>query len=143
MKKSETNALTYDITLLFSVLFLVGIGIVMVYSASSALALKQFGSDYYFLKRQALFSLMGMIALVTCGHIPLSVYRSLAYPLLGIVIILLLLVPFSNLGITAGGAKRWLSIMGFSFQPSEIARLAMVFPGSTCLDLGQRLIILR
>ena len=126
MKNSETTALTYDITLLFSVLFLVGIGIVMVYSASSALALKKFGSDYYFLKRQALFSLMGMIALVTCGHIPMAVYKSLAYPLLAIAILLLLLVPFSNLGVTAGGAKRWLSIMGFSFQPSEIARLTMV-----------------
>ena len=72
MKRAETTALTYDITLLFSVLFLVGIGIVMVYSASSALALNKFGSDYYFLKRQALFSLMGMIALVACGHIPMQ-----------------------------------------------------------------------
>jgi len=43
MKQSKSPALTYDITLLFSVLFLVGIGIVMVYSASSALALKKFG----------------------------------------------------------------------------------------------------
>jgi cell division protein FtsW len=126
MKKSETTALTYDITLLFSVLFLVGIGIVMVYSASSALAFKKFGSDYYFLKRQALYSLLGMMALVTCGHIPLAVYRSLAYPLLGIAMVLLLLVPFTSMGVTAGGAKRWLSIMGFSFQPSEFARLAMV-----------------
>jgi cell division protein FtsW len=126
MKKTESTALTYDITLLFSVLFLVGIGIVMVYSASSALALKKFGSDYYFLKRQALFSLMGMLALVACGHIPLTVYKALAYPLLGISIVLLLLVPFSNLGLTAGGAKRWLSVPGFSFQPSEIARLAMI-----------------
>jgi cell division protein FtsW len=126
MKNTESTALNYDITLLFSVLFLVGIGIVMVYSASSALALKNFSSDYYFLKRQAFFSLMGMIALVVCGHIPLSVYRSLAYPLLATALILLLLVPFSNLGVTAGGAKRWLSIMSFSFQPAEIARLAMV-----------------
>ena len=126
MKNSESTALNYDITLLFSVLFLVGIGIVMVYSASSALALKNFSSDYYFLKRQAFFSLMGMLALVACGHIPLSVYRSLAYPLLATALILLLLVPFSNLGVTAGGAKRWLSIMSVSFQPAEIARLAMV-----------------
>ncbi|MEA3428052.1 MAG: hypothetical protein U9Q84_02290, partial [Thermodesulfobacteriota bacterium] len=46
----------YDVKLLFPVLFLVGIGIVMVYSASSAIALKKFGSDYYFLKKQVLFS---------------------------------------------------------------------------------------
>jgi len=122
----RTQAMRYDITLLFCVLVLVGIGIVRVYSASSALALKKFGSDTFFLRRQALFSLMGLLALVICDHIPLHVYKSLAYPLLGIAVILLLLVPFSQLGMSAGGAKRWLSIMGFSFQPSEIARQAMV-----------------
>lgn len=126
MKKASSKIMSYDITLLFSVLFLVGIGIVMVYSASSALALKKFGSDYFFLKRQALFSMMGMLALVVCSHIPLGIYRSLAYPLLIVATVLLLLIPFSSLGVTAGGAKRWLSIMGFSFQPSEVARLAMV-----------------
>jgi len=44
----------YDLTILFPVLFLVGIGIVMVYSASSALALKKYGTDYYFLKKQVI-----------------------------------------------------------------------------------------
>ncbi|MCJ7539655.1 MAG: FtsW/RodA/SpoVE family cell cycle protein, partial [Desulfobacterales bacterium] len=52
--------LQYDITLLFPVLFLVGIGIVMVYSASSALALKKFGTSYYFLKKQSIFALLGI-----------------------------------------------------------------------------------
>lgn len=126
MKKTESTALTYDITLLFSVLFLVGIGIVMVYSASSALALKKFGSDYYFLKRQALFSLLGLVGLVICGHFPMNLYKSLTYPLLGLSLILLGLVLVDNFGLTAGGAQRWMSIKGFSFQPSEIARLAMV-----------------
>ncbi len=124
--QSQDRTMRYDVTLLFCVLFLVGIGIVMVYSASSALALKKFGSDTYFLKRQALYASMGLLALVLCGHIPLGIYRSLTYPLLGIAIILLLLVPFSQLGITAGGAKRWLSFMGVSFQPSEVARQAMI-----------------
>ncbi|MBW1889358.1 MAG: FtsW/RodA/SpoVE family cell cycle protein, partial [Deltaproteobacteria bacterium] len=80
MKTDQST--TYDITLLFSVLFLVGIGIVMVYSASSALALKKFGSGYYFLKRQAFFSLVGIITLVVCGHIPFKTYRILTYPIL-------------------------------------------------------------
>ena len=51
----------YDVRLLFPVLFLVGIGIVMVYSASSAVALKKFGADFYFLKRQAAFAFLGVI----------------------------------------------------------------------------------
>ena len=49
----------YDARLLFPVLFLVGIGIVMVYSASSALALKKYGSSYFFIKKQAVFALVG------------------------------------------------------------------------------------
>ena len=54
-------ALTYDVKLLFPVLFLVGIGVVMIYSASSTLALKKFGNEYYFLKKQALFAMIGIL----------------------------------------------------------------------------------
>ena len=57
-KKQQTHNTAYDIQLLFPVLFLVGIGIVMVYSASSALALKKFGSDYFFLKKRPLLFMM-------------------------------------------------------------------------------------
>ena len=63
MTKDAVNrqVFQYDLRLLLPVLFLVGIGIVMVYSASSALALKKFGSDYFFLKKQAMFSLIGIM----------------------------------------------------------------------------------
>jgi cell division protein FtsW len=126
MKKTESQAISYDITLLFSVLFLVGIGIVMVYSASSALALKKFGSDYYFLKKQALFSVIGIVALVICGHVPFRAYRVLTYPILVVAIVLLAAVQIPAFGITAGGSMRWLRIGSFSFQPSEFARFAMI-----------------
>ena len=126
MKQPETMTFSYDTTLMFSVLFLVGIGIVMVYSASSALALKKFGSDYYFLKRQACFSLLGILAMVACRHIPLHLYKILTYPLLLLSMLLLVLIQVSSFGVSAGGAERWLNLMGFSFQPSEIARLVMI-----------------
>jgi cell division protein FtsW len=126
MKQADTMKFSYDATLMFSVLFLVGIGIVMVYSASSALALKKFGTDYYFLKRQACFSLMGILAMVACRHIPLKVYKALTYPLLLLSMALLVLIQVSGFGVSAGGAARWLNFMGISFQPSEIARLAMI-----------------
>ena len=57
-EKQTPNDASYDIGLLFPVLFLVGIGIVMVYSASSAVALKKYGSDFLFLKKQAFFALI-------------------------------------------------------------------------------------
>jgi cell division protein FtsW len=119
-------AQTYDGPLLFAVLFLVGIGIVMVYSASSVLALKKFGSGFYFLKKQALFSLVGIVALVACSHIPYRIYRSLTYPILFLALGLLIAVLVSGLGLAAGGSMRWLRLGPLTFQPSEAARLALI-----------------
>ena len=116
----------YDLHLLFPVLFLVGIGIVMVYSASSALAMKKFGSDYYFLKKQAVFALVGICALVLGRHVPYRAYRPLAYPLLAIALVLLAAVLLSPLGVTAGGSSRWLRLGPLRFQPSEFARFALI-----------------
>ena len=116
----------YDIQLLFPVLFLVGIGVVMVYSASSAMALKKFGSDYFFLKKQAFFTLLGIIVLVVCRHFPYTFYRPLSYPVLFLSLVFLIAVFIPQLGLSAGGATRWLRIGSFTFQPSELARFALV-----------------
>ena len=123
---ARSVATAQDAQLLFPVLFLVGIGIVMVYSASSAIAVKKFGSDYYFLKKQAVFAVIGICALVACRHIPYTVYRPLAYPLLALSILLLAAVLFSPFGVTAGGSSRWLRLGPIRFQPSEFARLALI-----------------
>jgi cell division protein FtsW len=118
--------LTYDTKLLFCVLFLVGVGLVMVFSSSSALALKQYDTSYYFLKRQSIFSVLGILALVVCSHVPYRIYRLLAYPILLAAIAALLMVQFSSLGVSAGGARRWLDLGFLRFQPSELARQALV-----------------
>jgi len=124
--KAPRQSINYDIQLLFPVLFLVGIGIVMVYSASSALALKKFGSGYYFLKKQAIFALLGIVVLVTCRHFPYRFYRSLTYPFLVFSVILLAAIKLSGFGYSAGGSARWLRFGAFSFQPSEFVRFALV-----------------
>ena len=124
--KAPRQSINYDIQLLFPVLFLVGIGIVMVYSASSALALKKFGSGYYFLKKQAIFALLGIVVLVTCRHFPYRLYRSLTYPFLVFSVILLAAIKLSGFGYSAGGSARWLRFGAFSFQPSEFVRFALV-----------------
>jgi cell division protein FtsW len=123
---SRAPSTAYDVQLLFPVLFLVGIGIVMVYSASSALALKKFGSDYFFLKKQAAFALLGICVLVLCRHVPYRAYRPLAYPLLAIALALLVAVLVSPWAVTAGGASRWLRLGPVQFQPSELARFALI-----------------
>lgn len=116
----------YDARLLLPVLLLVGFGIVIVYSASSELALKKFGSDYYFLKKQAFFSLLGLIILVLCRNVPYKIFRYLTYPLLILALFSLIAILATGFGYSAGGAKRWIRIGGLGFQPSEFARFALI-----------------
>jgi cell division protein FtsW len=125
-KRNGVQPVVYDLGLLFPVLLLVGMGIVMVYSASSALALKKFGSGYFFLKKQAMFSLIGIVVLVLFSYIPFRLYRVLVYPALVAAIAMLVAVVFTGLGVTAGGSARWLQLGPVQFQPSELARLALV-----------------
>ena len=125
-KRNGVQPVVYDLGLLFPVLLLVGMGIVMVYSASSALALKKFGSGYFFLKKQAMFSLIGIVVLVLFSYIPFRLYRVLVYPALVAAIVMLVAVVFTGLGVTAGGSARWLQLGPVQFQPSELARLALV-----------------
>ncbi len=125
-KNQTSSAAAYDIQLLFPVLFLVGVGIVMVYSASSAVALKRYGSNYLFLQKQALFALIGIVALVGCRHIPYRWYRPLTYPLLACALLFLIAIQVTDLGVSAGGSARWLKIGILTFQPSEFARFALI-----------------
>ncbi|MFP4032691.1 MAG: putative lipid II flippase FtsW [Desulfococcaceae bacterium] len=115
-----------DARLLFPVLFLVGIGLVMVYSASSALAQEHFGSDTHFLRRQAVFFALGLVGLFAARRFPLRWLRKLAYPLLALSLLLLMAVFFPALGKSAGGATRWLRVGSFTFQPAELARFSLV-----------------
>lgn len=125
-RKIREQFFYYDVKLLFPVLFLVGIGIVMVYSASSALALKKFGTNYYFLKKQMFFALLGIVALVLCSHLPYRLFSSLTYPLLILALVFLAATLISGFGHSAGGATRWFRLGSFTFQPSEFARFALV-----------------
>ncbi len=117
----------FDYTLLLTTLLLVGIGLTMVYSSSAILAREKFGDDYFFLKREIISVLLGFVALLIGKNTPLSLFRRYTYPMLALAIGLLVLVHIPGLGVTAGGATRWLSIAGFSFQPSEFAKIALVF----------------
>ncbi|NVM22386.1 MAG: putative lipid II flippase FtsW [Desulfobacterales bacterium] len=116
----------YDRFLLLAVLLLLGIGLVMVYSASSVVAAKRFGSDTYFFERQAAYALAAILLLICCRYVPYTFYMTMAYPLLGAALVLLVVLYVPGIGHEVGGAKRWLRFFGVSFQPSEFARLALI-----------------
>jgi len=117
---------TFDFYMFLPVLLLVGIGVVMVYSASSALALKKFGSDTYFLKKQAIYAFMGILLLLAAYRTPIRTLRHLTYPLVALTLVMLFAVHIPAFGFSAGGATRWLNIGGISFQPAEFARFVLV-----------------
>ncbi len=124
-KKTKTEP-GYDKFLLLGTLLLLSVGVVMVYSASSVIAQQKFGSDLYFLKRHVLYALTAILVLITCRYVPYPVYKKLAYPILGLAFVLLIALYIPRLQHSVGGANRWLRVFGVSFQPSELARLALI-----------------
>lgn len=123
-KKRGQSEYFFDYSLLFIVLFLVGFGLVMLYSTSSYKAAQDFGRSTYFLEKQLFATIVGLVMMIVVANIPYHFWEKFA--LLGYtvsVVLLLLIIPF---GKEANGAKRWLIIAGMSLQPAEVAKLAMI-----------------
>lgn len=113
----------YDLWLLGAVLALLGIGTVEIYSATAAESLTQFGSSSHFLQRQILYVTVGGFALWFGARLDYRRLRAWTYPLLLLAIFLLA----AALGTPArNGATRWIPLGPFTFQPVEIAKLALV-----------------
>jgi cell division protein FtsW len=123
--KQSTNR-RMDPLLLFAVLILVGLGIIMVYSASFVIAGQRFGDPYHFLKKQAVAAGLGISLLFLAARIDYHRWRILAVPLLLLSGFLLLLLILPGIRHQIGGSTRWLRFSFFSFQPAELAKLALV-----------------
>ncbi|MCP3057981.1 putative lipid II flippase FtsW [Myxococcus sp. K38C18041901] len=116
----------FDPILLCAVLALVTMGLVMVYSASAVLAQDKLGDSLYFFKRQVTAAGMGLVAMAVAMKVGWRKLARWAYPLLLAAIVLLVLVAIPGIGSTAGGARRWIRLPGFSLQPAEVAKFAWV-----------------
>jgi cell division protein FtsW len=118
----------HDYILIYICLALVVIGWIMVYSSSAVVAQMQYHDSFKFLKKQLLFSLIGLIAMVGVMRIDYRRLRDLTYPILCLSILLLIvvLIPALGLSLRVGVARRWLATPWFTFQPSEIGKLALV-----------------
>ena len=129
----------FHYTLLFIVLFLLGFGLIMVYSTSSYEASMSASLNYdeaYYLKHQAAATALGLVAMMVVSRIPYHFWEIFALPgyLVSAVLIALVMTP---LGITANGATRWLNL-GVSVQPAEIAKLCMIlFLASFICKMGK------
>lgn len=120
------NRMAPDFWLMSSVLGLLAIGIVMVYSAGSVLAFHDYGDSFYFVKRQLLFAVLGLAAMFFMMNLD---YRHLRkYAKLGLLgcFVLLIIVLIPGIGVVRGGARSWLGISSFGIQPSEFMKLGMI-----------------
>ena len=117
-----------DLPFLLLTLLLTGVGLVMVFSASFPSAYYETGDGTYYFKRQLIFAVLGLFAMVVMSRINYQRLRGASKLLLGFAVFLLVLVivPKNPLAITNNNATRWLGTQSFSFQPSEIAKLAVV-----------------
>ncbi|HVA33826.1 MAG TPA: putative lipid II flippase FtsW, partial [Candidatus Baltobacteraceae bacterium] len=128
-------------TVLFAVVaMLVAIGLVMVFSASSAVAYAEHGDIAFYVKRQLIWLVFGAVAAYFVYRIDLQKLRRLAPYLLVAAIVGLLLVFVPHVGLGVNGGRRWIGVSSLSFQPSEFAKLALVVYLSAMLSTrGERI----
>jgi cell division protein FtsW len=122
----KTAVLSYDVTVLLPVLLLTGIGIAMVYSASSAIALHDYKNEYYFFSRQLISAGLGILAFLIGRYIPYQMYRRTSYLLFLGAMGLLAVVLVEGMGREVKGSVRWIEFFWFRFQPVELARFALI-----------------
>lgn len=124
-KKKTEKKKAVDFTLFLSIMVLVFIGIIMVFSASWPEAMQKFDNGYYFLRKQLTSASLGFFVLIILMNIDYRYYKKFALPIFLIAIILGLLI-FSPLGVEQKGARRWLQIVGFRFMPSDLIKLGSI-----------------
>ncbi|MBF0413030.1 MAG: putative lipid II flippase FtsW [Desulfamplus sp.] len=126
--------------ILFPVIILAGLGIIMVHSASASISMTEHGTALYYVKKQFIFCAMGIVIMVIASMIPYKLLNSLSYLIFFSAVVSLLAVQIPGLGIKAGGAYRWLNLGGFTFQPSEFAKLALIIFLGYSLNKKQEMI---
>ena len=124
LKKSKCRNDIIVISLLVGLLVI--FGCIMVYSASFYSANYHYGNRYFFLFKQLLGVVLGVFAMIALTFIDYHLLNKYKWLIVGGTFLLLALVFVPGLGMESYGAKRWVSLLGFSIQPSEIAKFALV-----------------
>ena len=136
MRDVQKTDTLVDLPFLLLTVLLTALGLVMIYSASYARALYETGDSAYFFKRQLVFSLIGIAAMLGISRVKPRLIRKLAFPLLGASVLFLALVFVPGIGQSENGATRWVRL-GISFQPSEIAKLGVILSYAAMISAFQ------
>ena len=125
IKKEWQKADFYDYNLLSVVIVLICFGLLMLYSASSYEAAMQWNDDMYYFRHQALISLLSVVVAFLISRMDYHLFLRWSPFLFVLSLVLMAMVKYSRFGVEAGGSKRWLNF-GIQFQPSEIAKIALI-----------------
>lgn len=124
-KPRKKKADYYDYNLLAAVILLICFGLVMLYSTSAYSAQLKFGDDMYFFRRQAIISAGAIVFAVVISRWNYHLLIPVSGMFFVVALILMAMVRYTPLGVSAYGSRRWLKI-GMQFQPSEIAKIAVI-----------------
>ena len=125
---------TFDIPFLLILLLLLSYGLIMLFSAGYAVALYRRGDAYTYIRPQLLFAALGVLAMYAASLVDYHVWHRLAWPMLGISLLLLAIVLFMP---EYNGCKRWIVLPGLgTLQPSEIAKFSIVLVFSHIISLN-------
>lgn len=108
------------------VVLVAAFGVLMVYSASYYAAEKQFGDAFYFMKKQLVGFILGIVAMLAAGFFPYRNLKKLKWPALIVSLVLLAVVFVPGLGVENYGATRWIGLGPITIQPSEIAKFGFI-----------------
>lgn len=125
--QTKTKRGTPDFQLLILTLLLVGFGLVMVFSSSSSIAIAsdKFNNDaLYFTKKQLMWAIIGLFGMFFAMNIRFNKYKKLYAPFFLLTTVMLVIVLIS--GAVLNGARSWIHIFGFSLQPAEFAKIAII-----------------
>lgn len=134
----ETNQLRLNFSkkdnlLIVAVMCLAGFGLIMIYSASAMTALQKYGDSFYFLKRQSVWIIISVTAMLLISRIDIDLWKRLHIPLIIVSVMFLLLVLIPGVGAEINNSRRWFRLGPLSFQPSEMAKVSVIIYLSTYL----------
>ena len=125
-----------DLPFLILVLALVAFGLVMLFSASYAVAMYRRGTPYAYIRPQLLFAAVGLAAMYIASRVDYHIYHKLVWPVLGLSVVLLVVVLFMP---EYNGCKRWIVLPGLgTLQPSEIAKFSVILTFSHIISLNHQ-----
>jgi cell division protein FtsW len=139
-KQKTKSALSLNALLWIEVALLIGLGLIMIFSASSIIAFRKFGDSAHYMKRQLICISLGVGVMIMVSRIPYRWYRNRIQWGLILILIALFLVLFPGIGSEINNARRWFQLKGFSFQPAEYAKVIWIMFLSVSLIKKQEMI---